>query len=292
MYIGELIDKFIYHLQYEKNASPKTIENYTLRLNRFIAHTGDMEVEQLKRMHVLDYRMSLHQQWLSVKTINYHIVALRSFLKFLHKNDISCMAPDKVELAKTPTREVHYLTEDEVYALLDAPLSYTIDPVKQARDQTILRLLYGTGLRVSELINLKIEDVTREWNQFSILGKWSKRRAVFMVPQAKEKLRLYLDVRTDDSEYVCISLSANTYGNKLSRNAVEELVRTYSAFVGIEKKVTPHTLRHSFATSLLKKWADIRSVQALLWHASITTTQIYTHVDDKHLKEVHSLLEG
>jgi integrase/recombinase XerD len=142
------------------------------------------------------------------------------------------------------------------------------------------------------LIFLEKKDIKLESNQFSVVGKWSKLRAVFATKQAREKLKDYLEKRNDDIPYLFTSVSVNGLWDHLTRNSIEEIVRTYAKYAGIEKKVTPHTLRHSFATTLIKKWADIRAVHTLLGHASITTTQIYTHVDDKHLKKVHDLLEG
>lgn len=237
--------------------------------------------------------MELNRQWLSTKTINYHVVAIRAFLKFILKNDIDCISPDKLELSKTPPREVHYLEEEEIENILSAPGKLATKNIeKQTRDIAILYMLYGTGLRVSELIKLKKSDIKIDSNQFSVIGKGSKLRAIFATKIAREKLQAYLNQRKDNSPYLFTTVSVNWLGEHLSRNSIEDIVRTYAKLAGINKKVTPHTLRHSFATSLLKKWADIRAVQTLLWHSSITTTQIYTHVDDKYLKQVHDLLES
>ncbi len=243
-------------------------------------------------MQLLDYRMALHQNNLNVKTINYHIVAIRAFLRFVLKNDIDCMSPEKLELAKTPPREVNYLDEEEITKILLAPSTCTKNNLKQARDFTILQFLYGTGLRVTELIKLQKKDIKLDSNQFSVVGKGSKLRSVFATKSSLEALKKYLEKRSDTSPYLFISISPNKFGEHLSRNSIEEIVRSYAWLAGIKKKVTPHTLRHSFATTLIKKWADIRAVQTLLGHASITTTQMYTHVDDKHLQKVHDLLEG
>ena len=242
-------------------------------------------------MQLLDYRMALHKKKLNVKTINYHIVAIRAFLKFILKNDIDCMSPDKLELAKTPPREVNYLDEEDIQKILAAPSQYAKDPLKQARDIAILQFLYGTGLRVTELITLQKKTIKMDSNQFSVVGKWSKLRSVFATKHAINALHTYLAMRHDTSQYLFISISRNGFGEHLSRNSIEEIVKRYAKLAGITKKVSPHTLRHSFATALIKKWADIRAVQTLLGHASITTTQIYTHVDDKHLQKVHDLLE-
>ena len=290
--IESLIEKFLYYLEYEKNNSPKTLENYSLWLNRFINYIWDIDVTEIKAMHILDYRMYLNSLNLSKKTINYHIVAIRSFLKFCLKNDIDCMSPEKLELSKIPNREINYLLEEEVEKIMQAPFLVKQNDLKRKRDSAILWMLYGTGLRVSELISVKRSQINPESKQFSVVWKWSKIRATFLTKNAKEALVEYLKARTDDSDYLFISLSGNSMWKALSRNSIEDIVRNYASLAWIEKKVTPHTLRHSFATTLLKKWADIRAVQTLLGHSSITTTQIYTHVDDKYLKEVHSLLDS
>ena len=169
--ISSLLEKFVYYLQYEKNVSPKTIENYSLRLNRFLEFCGDIEINKVNRMQLLDYRMALHKNNLNVKTINYHIVAIRAFFRFVLKNDIDCMSPDKLELAKTPSREVNYLDERDIGKILAAPLEYTKSDIKQARDFAILQFLYGTGLRVTELITLQKKDIKLDSNQFSVVGK-------------------------------------------------------------------------------------------------------------------------
>jgi len=291
--LSNLIDKYVFYLEHEKNVSPKTLENYTLRLNRFLEFIWDLEVEKLKNMQVLDYRMSLHQGWLSKKTINYHIVAIRSFLRFCAKNDIDCISPDRLELAKVPPREVNFLSQEEVDKIMSIPGETVQDnAIKRYRDETILQFLYWTWLRVTELIELKEKQIKSSSKQFSVIWKWSKMRSVFMTQQAIHALSHYLSLRIDTSPYLFINLSHNGFAKKLSRNAIEDLVKKYAKIAWISQKVTPHTLRHSFATSLIQKWADIRAVQTLLGHASITTTQIYTHVDDKYLKKVHNLLNN
>ncbi len=290
--LESLVEKYLSYLQYERNVSPKTLENYSFYLNRLIAYTGNIDISALNLMTLLDYRIWLKQKNLTTKTINYHITALRSFLRFLMKNDIDCISPEKLELSKIKPREVHFLHDDEIKTLLAMPAKMEKNPLLLARNQTILAFLYGTGLRVSELLLLKKGDIDTHSKQFNIIGKGSKMRSVFMTKIAQQQLEQYLNMRTDASEYLFISFSKNSYGKPLSRNAIEDIVRKYATGAGITKKVTPHTLRHSFATQLLKKGADIRTVQALLGHSSITTTQIYTHVDDKHLQSVHDLLDS
>ena len=289
--ISQMLDLYKVYLEHEKNASPKTIENYSLRLGRFLENRWDVFVTEISSLDVLDYRIKLQKKWLSKKTINYHVVALRAFLKFCLKNDIDVISPDKLELGKIPPRVVSFLEDEEIDRLLTMPSIHEKKDLKRLRDEAILYTLYGTGLRVSELTGLKKTDIKFDTNQFWVIGKGSKMRSVFFTKQARERLEKYIDARTDDCPYLFINLSNFQAFSQLSRNAIEEMVKKYAKLAWIDKKVTPHTLRHSFATSLIKKGADIRSVQTLLWHSSITTTQIYTHVDDKYLKKVHDLLD-
>lgn len=309
---SDMVDLYKVYLEHEKNASPKTIENYSLWLGRFLEYKWDIPVSEIKSLDILDFRTKLLKRGLSKKTINYHVIALRAFLKFCLKNDIDVISPDKLELGKMPPRVVSFLDEKEIERLFAMPVQYSKEwwevgkknkkdtkaKLKRLRDEAILHTLFGTGLRVSELISLKKTDLKIDSNQFWVIGKWSKMRSVFFTKQAREKLEEYLAEREkflkkehNDCPYVFINLSNFQSNSQLSRNAIEELVKQYASLAWIDKKVTPHTLRHSFATSLIKKWADIRSVQTLLGHSSITTTQIYTHVDDKYLKQVHDLLD-
>ncbi len=285
------LERFVNYLQYTKNASTKTIENYSLRINRFIEYIWDEDASKIKMIHIQDFRTYLIKKWLSPKTVNYHAVGLRSFFKFMLRNDVETLSPEKIDLAKIPPRRVSYLSESQIQDILEAPWIFEKNSLKILRDKAILATLYGTGLRVTELITLKTSDIKLNENQFSVIGKGSKLRSVFLTKDAKEKLKKYILSRSDNSEYLFISLSWNSYWLPLSRNSVEWLVKKYAKFVWISEKVTPHTLRHSFATSLLRRGADIRSVQALLGHSSIQTTQIYTHVDDKYLQKIHDLLD-
>lgn len=288
-----MVDLYKVYLENERNASPKTIENYSLWLGRFLEYRGDMPVWEITSLDVLDYRTKLLKRWLSKKTVNYHVIALRAFLKFCLKHDIDVLSPDKLELGKIPPRVVSFLTEEEINYLMSMPAMYWgKNPLKTARDEAILHTLFGTWLRVSELVSLKRSDIKLDSNQFWVIGKWSKMRSVFFTKQAREKLEKYLKMRTDNNEHIFINLSNFQSETQISRNAIEELVKKYAKLAWIDKKVTPHTLRHSFATELIKKGADIRSVQTLLGHSSITTTQIYTHIDDRFLKKVHDLLDG
>lgn len=284
----ELIDQFISYLQTVKNSSPRTLINYRHRLMRLAHSCNDKSIDMLNLLDITTWRGELIKMWLSIKTINYHIIALRALLKFCHRHDIATIALEKIELAKIPDRMVEFLTQKQVDLLISMPLQH--DTLKAYRDHAILQMLYGSGLRVSELLSLTHDMVAYDTQQFSILWKWSKSRAIFVTPQANEALKIRCDNKPD-SLYIFCSLSSNSYWKKLSRNSIEEFVKKYAMLAGISQHVTPHTLRHSFATSLLKKWADIRSVQSLLGHSSITTTQIYTHIDDKYLQKVHDLLK-
>ena len=227
--LSSMIKKFQTYLEYEKNASPKTFENYTLRLGRFLEHVGDVNVKDITSLDVLDYRMALTKRGLTPKTINYHIVAIRSFLKFCLKHDIDVISPNKLELAKTPARVVSFLTEAEVEKMLGMPAELEKkNRLKRLRDETILLILFGTGLRVTELTSIKISDIKSDSNQFTIIGKGSKQRAVFSTKRAREKLEEYVAARNDESPYLFINISNNKTGSKLHRNAVEDIVRFYA----------------------------------------------------------------
>ncbi len=289
--LSQLISDYIDYLQFEKNASTKTIENYSLWLKRFISFAGDISPQEISPLLVLKFRKYLDSLWLKQKTINYHIIALRAFLKFLIKNDISAPNPEKFELSKLPPREISYLTEEEIQKLLEAPKKIEKNEIIKLRNEAILHILYWSWLRVSELINLKIENIKMNKKQFYVIWKWKKIRSVFMTSLAQQKLKEYIQKANITSWFIFRSFSSNSFWKKLTRVTIENMVKNYAKYVWIDKKVTPHTLRHSFATTLLMKWADIRTVQALLWHSSITTTQIYTHIVDKHLEETHNLLE-
>lgn len=206
--LSSMIKKFQTYLEYEKNVSPKTYENYTLRLGRFLQHTGDVNVKEITSLDVLDFRQQLTKRKLSKKTINYHIVAIRAFLKFCLKHDIDVISPDKLELGKTPPRVVSFLDESEVELILSMPAQWeTKNDLKRLRDEAILLVLYGTGLRVSELISLQRSDIKFNSNQFRVVGKGQKMRSVFFTKRAREKLEEYLGARSDESPHLFINLS-------------------------------------------------------------------------------------
>ncbi len=289
--MSEMLSYFQDYLKLTKNSSPKTLENYTHWITEAIGIIWDLPVNEIKAFDILKLRKALNEKWLSIKTVNYHIIALRAFFKFLIRSDIDCISPEKLELSKVPQRQVDFLLEEELQVLLDAPMRYAKTPLQKARDSAMLHILYWSWLRVSELLSLNRYEINTSEKQYTIRGKWSKVRAVFFRRDALDVLNRYLSLRDDDFEPLFISLSGNSYWKRMSRNSVEALVKKYAFMIGLEKRVTPHILRHSFATMLLKKWADIRSVQSMLGHSSITTTQIYTHVDDQFLRNVHDILD-
>lgn len=305
MLLSESIHKYLIYLEVEKQKSAKTIENYQHYLNRFLTFLKqDLEVEKLKLEDVQRFRLELNRfkdkrgKFLSKKTQNYHIIALRALLKYLARIDISTISAEKLELGKSSQRSVEFLSLDEVKRLLE-----TVDTLTKIgkRDRAILETLYSTGLRISELVNLNIKDVDLKTKEFMVRGKGDKPRPVFLSDSAIDCLENYLMCREDNYDPLFISFGRSgkpakvefgINGEKYRLRAynIQEMVRKTGLLAGLNKKVTPHTLRHSFATTLLNKGADLRSVQEMLGHSSITTTQVYTHVTNKQLREVHSRL--
>ena len=297
--LKQLKQEFLEYLEIEKGRSLKTVENYNRYLERFLNYSKLTEAKNITDDIVRNYRLWLNRQYvtkkhvsqvtISKKTQNYHLIALRMFLKYLVRRKISSLSPDQIELAKIPERSIDMISEKELERLLAAP---TGKDIKTLRDKAILELLFSTGLRVSELCSLS-RYVDLQKDEFSIRGKGDKIRVVFFSPEAKTAVKEYLKARTDTDEALFINLSAiNKAENadnshRLTSRSIERIVKHYAIKAGISKKVTPHVIRHSFATDLLQNGADIRSVQIMLGHADISTTQVYTHVTDKHLKKIH-----
>lgn len=298
MGIHECIKEFLEYCEVAQNKSIKTIENYRHYLRRFEEFLSEnINPKNLTLKKIQNYRLFLnrmedeHGRKLTVKTQNYHLIALRAFLKYLVKNDIETLAPEKIELSKIPERTVEFLTREELDRLFRA-----VDKTKTAghRDAAILETLYSTGLRVSELCSLNREQVDLKRREFMVRGKGRKPRIVFLSKKAAEAIENYLKTRKDNFKPLFINggkgIKAdilNDENRRLTSVSIENIVRKYALKAGIIKKVTPHTLRHSYATELLSNGADIRSVQEMLGHSSITTTQIYTHITNKALREVH-----
>ena len=296
----QLIRDFGDYLEIEKNRSKRTRDNYAFYLGRFAKWASGKGVDKVKDVNlelVRQFRLWLnrlkdkHGNLLKKNTQNYHLIALRAFLKYLSKRDIESMAAEKIELAKQPDRHVEFLEVKEVDRLLSGPMKSKAPEIIKLRDRAILELLWSTGLRVSELCGLELEDVNFNRGEFSVQGKGSKWRVVFFADDAKECLKKYLGKRRDTSPMLFVSHDRAQSGRSelkgLSPRSVQRLVDKYGKMAGITKRISPHTLRHSFATDLLINGADLRSVQSLLGHASVTTTQIYTHITDKHLEEIY-----
>jgi len=299
MKLSESIKKFLQYCEITKNQSPKTIENYSHYLKRFLKFLSYKKLENLKPEEISlslvnEYRFHLNRlkengKSLSIKTQNYHIISLRAFLKYLIKNDIETLSPEKIELSKIPERTVEVLSKEELDRMFEEVDTAT---QKGARDLAILETLYSTGLRVSELRNLNRNQIDLIRREFMVRGKGRKPRIVFLSEKAAKTIESYLSKRVDNFEPFIINAKETkdiTDGEKrrLSTVSIENIVSKYAHKAGIIKKVTPHTLRHTYATQLLINGADIRSVQELLGHSSITTTQIYTHVTNKALREIH-----
>lgn len=354
------IRKFLEYCEVEKGHSELTIRDYRHYLDRFLEYCGKKNVDTPDKITlelVHDFRLHLSRMkkpetrdpkpdtHLARSTQNYHLIALRSFLKYLAKNDVPSLAPEKIELADTGDREITFLLPEEVRKLLDA-VAPTIGNKKNEhylRDKTIMELFFSTGLRISELVNLKKADINLETGEFSVIGKGGKQRVVFISEEAKKILGEYLPsikisknealfsgiyqnvkgqpfntqerdpsapplsgVGRDDTpparhseaamateeSSVSVPSSPKKYFSAITPRQVQRIIKKYAKLAGIAKKVTPHILRHSFATDLISAGADIRSVQTMLGHASITTTQLYTHVTNQQLKKVHERFHG
>jgi len=297
--LGALVKDFLIFCEIGKNQSDKTLENYQRYLKSFVDFFGgERMTEEITLTDVENYRLYLARrktakdERLQIKTQNYYLIALRAFLKFLHKRDIAALSPEKIELPKIPERHIEFLSREEVEQIFSSVNSET---PSGKRDAAILETLYSTGLRVSELCKLNRAEVNVKTREFAVRGKGQKVRIVFLTEKAAAKIADYFAARNDNCAPAFIAhahksqdkIGMDSNDRRLSRVVVENIVRKYTRLAGIVKKVTPHTLRHSFATVLLQNGADLRSVQMMLGHSSITTTQIYTHLTDQHLKEVH-----
>lgn len=296
MRFSEARTDFLEYMEIEQNRSQKTIANYDHYLTRLSDYAGDINVADIDAELVRKWRLWLNRLGTNVSdelgksTQNYHLIALRSFLKFCSKRGIPALAPDKVELARTKRKQVTFLNEDELERLFSTP-----DTTKLAglRDRALLELLFSSGLRVSELVGLDRDHINLKRREFMVRGKGQKDRPIFISAEAADWLQKYLDMRKDNTRPLFIRFMGNKKvdlsGNyhRLTARSVQRLVAQYARLSGITKHVSPHTLRHSFATNLLMNGADLRSVQAMLGHSNIATTQIYTHVTDPHLRQVH-----
>lgn len=303
--LKQLKGEYLEYLEIERNRSLKTVENYGRYLDRFIAflaNTSGGELSDMTEDAIRQYRLWLNRfkdadtgAPLKRVTQNYHVIALRNFLKYLAKRNIKSVAPDRVELGKQEDRQVTFLEKRELERLLEAPKEGELSGL---RDRAMLAVLFSTGMRVSELCSLDRDMISLERGELSVRGKGGKVRPVFLSSDSCGRVKSWIEKRTDADGALFIRIPRNKAFNKyddlrLTPRSVQRIVQHHAVAAGIVgKKVSPHTLRHSFATDLLRNGADIRSVQAMLGHSSVTTTQIYTHVTDKGLKEVHEKFHG
>lgn len=287
---------FLEYLEIEQNRSQKTIANYDHYLTRLIDFAGDITVDEITPELIRKWRLWLNRlgtntsDELGKNTLNYHLIALRSFLKFCAKRNLTVTSSEKIELARVKRNQVTFLSPEELNNLFAQP---DINTLQGLRDRAILELLFSSGLRVSELTNLDRDHINLKRREFMVRGKGQKDRPVFISQDAALWIQKYLDKRTDTTRPLFIRYSGkkevDLSGNfhRLTPRSIQRMVSRYALLAGITKKVSPHTLRHSFATDLLMNGADLRSVQAMLGHSNIATTQIYTHVTDPHLRAVH-----
>lgn len=296
MYVSELILDYTESLEVEGGRSAKTAENYELYLERFVFFTSDIKVSDISQELIRKYRLWLNRfendngEKLSTITQSYHLIALRGFLKYLSDRNIEALSADKIKLPKVSRKQVSFLHFDEVTRLLE-----TIPLYDEAglRDRAIIELLFSSGLRVSELVNLNRGHVNTKRREFMVRGKGQKDRPVFVSKTAAERVDEYLAGRMDNLPPLFLSYSRNSVASmtgdyrRLTARSIQRMINKYAKLAGITKHVSPHTMRHSFATDLLMNGADLRSVQSMLGHANIATTQVYTHVTDEHLREIH-----
>lgn len=294
--------EFLQYVEIEKGRSLNTVRNYDQYLSRFLEYTKLKDPKDITDTIVRDFRIWLNRQetksekgkaltTLKKKTQNYYLIALRAFLKYLARQNITSLSPDRIELAKVPERSLDLITIEELESLLKAPDTNTL---RGLRDKAMFEMLFSTGLRVSELCALP-RDINLKLDEMSVRGKGEKVRVVFISDDARNAVKKYLDKRDDMDDALFVQIGGK--GNeklaqkkdslRLTPRSVERIIKQYAINCGISKKVTPHVIRHSFATDLLRNGADLRSVQMLLGHANINTTQIYTHVTDTELKKIH-----
>lgn len=304
MDLYELVEDFLEHLEIEAGRSKKTIDNYRLYLERFLMITqeilnkdsikpGDVDREVLRKYRLKLNRLGSENGKEDLQTITqaYHLIALRGFLKYLARREIKSLDPSLIDLPHVVRKQVTFLHFDEVEDMLE---QIDLSTESGLRDRAIIELLYSGGLRVSELVGLNRDSINLERREFVVRGKGSKDRPIFISQSAADRVADYLDARTDSLPALFLNNSRNTQtvntsGNyrRITARSVERIVEKYARLAGITKHVSPHTLRHSFATDLLMNGADLRAVQSMLGHSDISTTQIYTHVTDAHLKEIH-----
>jgi site-specific recombinase XerD len=302
--VQQLLNRFLIYLEIEKGSSPKTVRNYGFWVGRFIKMTQVVNPEDITLEMVQQFRVKLSRivdprtgAPVGRHTQDLHIRGLRSFLRYLIKNDYKTLPPEKIDSVKLPERSTSFLNAQDVKDIID---SIKTGSFEGSRDKALIEMFFSSGLRISELSSLRINQVNLKSNEFEVLGKGGKRRVVFLTDRASKTIKSYLALRKDRSPFLFVrDLSRKKPGNQssqdlftqtaahLSNQQITNIIRKYAKKAGIGKRVTPHTLRHSFATDLLTNGADIRAVQELLGHKNLSTTQIYTHLTKTHLKDMH-----
>jgi site-specific recombinase XerD len=298
--LPELINQFLEYLEIEKNCSKLTIRDYRHYLDVFNEWFDttlpgktlkDLDLQTIRKYRVfLANRVDDKNMTLKRVTQNYYVIALRSFLRFLIKNDYQTLEPSKIDLPKTESRSLKFLEKEQVDRLVT---SVDTSNEEGLRDRAILELLFSTGLRVSELAKLNHDQVNLERKEFGVIGKGGRARLVFVSDRAADWIKRYMNERKDVFKPLFIRYSGKIMEDnggekmRLTVRSVERIVKKYVRKARIPVDATVHTLRHSFATDLLINGADIRSVQEMLGHKNIATTQIYTHITNKQLHDVH-----
>lgn len=290
--IEKLLKNYLDYLEIEKNRLVLTRNNYERYLRAFFA---DGKIEKLSHLtldKIKDFRLALARRNLKKSTQAYYVIAIRNFLKYLIKEDYEVVSPDKIELPKLSQRQIEIVDSADFERFLNTPKG---DDLRTLRDRAILEVLFSTGLRLSELCKLD-RYMNLERGEFTVRGKGEKLRTVFLSSTAQDAIKKYLDKRPDTLETLFVSLSKDKENPKvvgpITSRSVQRMVNYYAKKAGVTHKITPHGLRHLFATDLLMNGADLRSVQELLGHSNISTTQIYTHVTNKHLQEIHRAFHG
>jgi site-specific recombinase XerD len=296
--LKKLLADFLEDLEIGQGRSPRTVQNYDRYLKRFLTQQKVSGVAGITSDAVRHFRRWLNtaaprphdiaEHGVSLATQNYHLIALRQFLRYLARRDVAALPADKVGLAKLNERDIDVLYPEEIDALLTSPSGDELGPL---RDRAILEVLFSTGMRVAEVVSLNRDDLRKETNELAVRGKGNKVRVVFLSTIAQEASAHYLARRDDIDPALFVRHGPNSADRsdlRITPRSIQRMIRRYAVAAGLTKKVTPHTLRHSFATDLLSNGADVRQVQQLLGHSSITTTQVYTHLTDVHLRDVHT----